>query len=186
MCIFKDPETSKRKLPPLLDYTHLVPPQPKTRATTDDSCSCHICSVARMKIEYSAYVNLHSNPMGAPSINPKSPPAKALTVCTRCFTEIGRGKPHPCVKTKKSDNLAHIVKNISGRSRAKVTSSTLKTVAADQGVSTRGGIVELQTGSKPLPVQIGTPKIKPKMAKFSHENLKKLQTANNLSDQTLL
>ena len=139
-----------------------------------------------MKFEYCDYVAQNSNPVGAPSTNPKSPTAKALTVCTRCFSEIGRGKPHPCVKTKKSENLAHIVKNTSGWSRAKVASSTLKTIATDQGVSTRGGIIELQTGSKPIPVQIGTPKVKPKAAKFSHENLKKLQTANNLSDQTLL
>ena len=136
--------------------------------------------------EHRVFAAKHKNPIGAPSINPKSPPAKTLQVCSRCFAHTGQGKPHNCVKTKKSENLANIVKNTSGRSRAKVTSSTLKTIAADQGVSTRGGIVELLTGSKTIPVQLGTPKIKPKEAKFSHENLKKLQTANNLSDKTLL
>ena len=82
--------------------------------------------------------------------------------------------------------MANIVKNTSGKSRAKVTSVTLKTIAEEQEVSTRGGVVHLQTGAKPIPVQIGTPTVKPKVPKFSHESLKKLQAANNLSDKTLL
>ena len=137
-------------------------------------------------MDYPAFVAKHSNQTGAPSKNPKSPPARTLAVCTRCFTEIGKGKPHTCLKTKKSGNLANIVRNSSGKSRAKVASSTLKSIAADQGISTRGGIVELQTGSKTFQVQLGESKVKPKAAKFSHESLKKLQAANNLSDKTLL
>ena len=90
-----------------------------------------------------------------------------------------------CQSTK-STNLANIVKKTSGRSRAKIASSTLKTIALDQGVSTQGGLLQLQTGSRPIPVQLSAPKIKPKNAKFSHDDLKMMQTANNLSDQTLL
>ena len=182
----QNPQTSKKKLPPLLNYQELGLPPPKTRATSDTSCNCKICSVARLTLGYPEYVTNHSNPTGAPPISPKSPPAKALTVCTRCFTEIGRGKPHPCIKTNRGSNLSDIVRNTSGRSRSKVASSTLKTIAEDQGVSSRGGTVQLKAGSKILPINLGTPRVKPKEAKFSHENLKKLQAANNLSDKTLL
>lgn len=99
---------------------------------------------------------------------------------------IGKGKPHACVKTKKGNNLADIVRSRSEKSRSKVAASTLKSLAGDQGVSLRGGTIQLATGSNPLPVQIGTSKIRPKEAKFSHENLKKLQAAHNLSDNSLL
>ena len=78
------------------------------------------------------------------------------------------------------------MRNTSRKSRSTVTSNTLKVIASDQSVSTRGGTVTLQTGSKPLSVQIGVPKVKPKEAKFSHENLKRLQASTNLSDKSLL
>ena len=150
------------------------------------SCDCTVCSLARLNLGYSDYAQKHTNPQGSGSNFPKSPPAKALRVCKRCFNEVGRGKPHTCVKSKKGDNLANIVRSSSGKSRSKVASSTLKTLADDQGVSLRGGTLQLATGSRPLPVIVGAPKIKPKDPKFSHESLQKLQTANNLSDKTLL
>ena len=142
--------------------------------------------IARKSLDYSAFAAKHTSRSGPPSTSAKSPPAKTLAVCSKCWAQIGKGKPHQCLKTTKRENLAEIVRNTSGKSRAKVTSETLKTIAEESGVSLKGGVVELQTGSKPIPVQIGTPKVKPKDNKFSHENLKKLQTANNLSDKTLL
>ena len=184
--LFQNPENPHRKLPALLNYHNLSQPPPKTRAAGDNSCNCQICKIARMSLAYQSFAAKHTNPVGAPPLTPKSPPAKVLAVCTRCFQETWPGKPHPCVKGQKSTNLANIVKKTSGRSRAKIASSTLKTIALDQGVSTQGGLLQLQTGSRPIPVQLGAPKIKPKNAKFSHDDLKMMQTANNLSDQTLL
>ena len=183
---FQNPQHSKRKLPPLLSYQNLVAPPPRTRTTMNESCHCQICLIARKRLDYPAHAELHSNKFGAPSTNPKSPPAKTLAVCSKCWGEIGKGKPHNCKPTTKRENLSNIVKNTSGKSRAKVASSALKTIAEDQGVSIRGGIVNLKTGVNPLPVQIGTSTVKPKDQKFSHENLRKLQASNNLSDKTLL
>ena len=127
-----------------------------------------------------------NNKSGPPPKLPQSSPAKTLAMCNKCWAEIGKGKPHQCHKPNKRENLAGIVKNSSKKSRATVATSTLKTIAEESGVSTRGGVIELQSGSKLLPVQIGTPRVKPKVAKFSHENLKKIQTAHNLSDKMLL
>ena len=140
------------------------------------SCNCTVCTLARQSLGYSKYISKHTNPKGPTPATPKSPAAKALVVCTRCFTEIGRGKPHPCVKTQKGPNLAKIVKNTSGKSRSRVASATLKTLAEEQGVSTRGGTLQLKSGSKYLPVHLGNSRAKPKEAKFSHANLQKLQT----------
>ena len=184
--LFQNPNQSKYRFPPFLNYDNLAPPAPKTRATVSDSCNCQICSIARKTLDYSAFAALHSRKVGAPSTNPKSPPSKTLAVCSKCWGEIGKGKTHNCQKTTKRDNISNIVKNTSGKSRANVASRTLKTIAEEQDVSLRGGVVQLQSGSKTLPVQIGKPTVKPKEPKFSHENLKKLQAAHNLSDKAVL
>ena len=181
--LFQDPQSSRRKLPPLLNYNNLAPPAPKTRNTVDDKCECQICLIARMRGHEK--INMTSK-TGPPPMVAQSPPAKTLAVCSKCWAEIGKGKPHQCLKSTKRENLAGIMKTTSRKSRAAVTCSTLKTIAEESGVSTKGGVVELQSGSRLLPVQIGTPKVKPKVAKFSHENLKKIQTAHNLSDKTML
>ena len=78
------------------------------------------------------------------------------------------------------------MRKTSTRSRSKLTAKGLKSVAEEEGVSTRGGTLNLKTGSKPLPVKIGTSKIQPKPAHFSHENMKRLQASINLSDSSLL
>ena len=70
--------------------------------------------------------------------------------------------------------MTSIVRNTSRKSRTTVVANTLKTIADEQGVSVRGGTVNLQTAFYPIPVQIGTPKVKPKEPTFSHENLKRL------------
>ena len=124
--------------------------------------------------------------MGRPAIHPAASPAKVLPLCSKCFTEVGQGKNHVCHKNTKRENLSNIVRNVSKKSRANVTSSTLKSIAEDEGVSTRGGTLKLQTGSKPIQVQVGTSRESPKEATFSHENLKRLQAASNISDTSLL
>ena len=152
----------------------------------DQKCTCQVCKIARMSLDYQKYAAPHSTSVGAPKTTPIPSPAKVLTVWSKCFTPIGQGKPHQCNTAQKRNNLSTIVRNVSKKSRANVASNTLKTIAEDQCVSTRGGIVQLQTGSKPIPVQIGTTKVQPKKATFSHENMLRLQTANNLSDRSLL
>ena len=197
---FQNPQKPSRKLPPLLNYDDLGPQPSTTRSSLGSRCNCHICSLARQNLTYKKYVVEHSNPVGNPSKPPKPPSPKAVTLCSKCFTEIGRGIPHNCVKVsikknkkikkhfykaQRVSNLSSIVRKTSVKSRSKVATSTLKTIAESQGVSTRGGVVQLQSGKKELPVQIGAPQTMPRQATFSHENLMRLQTANNLSDRNL-
>ena len=101
----QNPENPHRKLPPLLNYDSLGQPPAKTRAAVDSSCNCQICTIARMNLGYQTFAAKHSNLVGAPALTPKSPPAKVLAVCTRCFQETGPGKPHPCVKGQKVPTL---------------------------------------------------------------------------------
>ena len=183
----KNPQNPTRKLPPVPDYDNLTPPPPKTRASAVTMCECQICSIAwKSEADYANFASLHSNKIGYPALTAKPSPAKALQVCSKCFSALGKGKHHICSKTTKQKNVTGILKNSSFKSRGKVASSALKLIAADQGVPTRGGIVNLPTGSNVIPVKMGTEKIKPKEAKFSHENLKRLQVENNLSDRALL
>ena len=127
-----------------------------------------------------------SNKSGPSPTVPQPSPAKVIPMCSKCFCTVGPGKPHTCHKTARRENLSNIVRNTSRKSQSTVASNTLKNIAEDQSVSTRGGTLQLQTGSKQLPVKIGTPQVKPKEPTFSHENLKRLQAATNLSDKSLL
>ena len=146
-----------------------------------------MCEIARKTLDYKEFATKHSNPIGAPPIHPKSPPPKVITLCSKCLSEIGQGKPHQCYKTQKRENISEFVRSSSTKTTGQVTATGLKKVADEEGVSTRGGTVALSTGGNPLSVQIGVPKkIQPKSAHFSHENLKMLQAANNLSDRSLL
>ena len=69
--------------------------------------------------------------------------------------------------------------------KASVTVSTLKDIINQDRGCMRGGLVNLQSGSKQLPVQVSTPRIKPKKAKFSHQDLIHLQTAQSMSDKSI-
>ena len=180
----KDPNGPKSKLPPRPDYENLVPPPPKTRSSTDSYCSCTICVIARMKNqEYVQYHQEHSNPVGNPVDTTHSPPARKIPVCNKCFSLFGPGQNHVCSKSTFQSNISHLVKNRSAKSKEKVTSKILKNLAAEQGVSLRGGQVNLQSGSNIIPVKIGTPKVVPKPRRFSHEDFKKIQATHNLSDK---
>ena len=132
---------------------------------------------------YQKHAAAHSNKVGAPKMKNVSPPARAIPVCSKCFTMIGKGIPHNCSKVQKQENLAHIVRSSSGKSKGKVTSNILKGICSDSGVSQRGGTLTLSTGGKPLPVTVGKPKLTPKVPRFTHESLKRLQAAHNFSDR---
>ena len=172
----------------MFKYDSVKAPPPKTRATSTESCACTVCDIARLKnFDYKKYWDSHSIPVGRPSDNVESPPAKTLALCNKCFGEIGRGKSHKCSKSQKAENLANLVKSTSINSKTKVASAAIQDIAKnDIGVSTRGGTVCLPSGSKEIPITIGTPKAKPKEPNFTHKDLMNLQASENLSDRSLL
>ena len=137
-------------------------------------------------LEYNEFKKKNSNPIGKPSESTDSPPAKTLAICTRCYGQIGRGKPHDCQKLSQGVNLSNLVKNSSEKSKATVASEALHDIAQNVGASTRGGVVILPSGNNKLPVTIGTAKVATKEAKFSHEDMMRLQGSQNLSDRGLM
>ena len=96
---------------------------------------------------------------------------------------LAKGVPHHCTKVQRQENLAHFVKSSSIKSKSKVTSHMLKDICVDSGVSHSGGSLSLTTGGAPLPVQVGKAKQKAKVPRFTLDGLKRLQSANNLSDR---
>jgi hypothetical protein len=80
------------------------------------------------------------------------------------------------------------VKSTSEKTKGLVTGSCLKAVFEDSGVSTRGGTASVPSGSRcPLKVTLGAEAAGlDETPKFSAENLVKLQTAFNFSDNTTL
>ena len=186
--INQNPLNPGRKLPPLFDYADLVPPPPNTRSTPNQNCLCKVCKIARKSLDYQQFASNHVNPIGMPPTNPspKSPPPKVVPICTKCFSEVGKGKTHQCLKSTKRGNLSRIVRDTSKKSKSQITANSLKNIASDEGISTRGGTVHLKTAGKSIPVQVGQSKVKPRQPLFSHESLKRLQTANSLSDRGLM
>ena len=128
----------------------------------------------------------HSNALGAPATKPSADPPSVLKVCSECFSELGPGLPHNCVKTVKRSNIAAIVRNNSEKSVAAVTVSALHDVAQQQGVGARGGKVLLKSGSKFLPVVVGSRRVCPPGKMFSHQDLMDIQNDLNLSDNSTL
>ena len=107
-----------------------------------------------------------------------------IKMCKRCFTELARGKRHNCTKSEMRENLAGIVKSRSKKSKEKVVASSLKSIFNDQGVDQRGGTVSLPTGGPPVQVTLAR-KLTKKSPRWSHESLKRLQAAMNLSDRAI-
>ena len=175
-------------LPPYLQYDKLVRPVASTRSSGLESCSCSCCCLAGA-FPQSAQEAVLKNIFCLESSEQVQQEEQMISLqCRVCLTYIGRGKTHKCTKKTKQTNLEELVKSTSFKTKGKVTSSCLKSVFADRGVSLRGGSTVLPTGSKALPVTVGTSRGRShiKRARFSVENLIKLQTALNLSDRKIL
>ena len=78
-----------------------------------------------------------------------------LTVCSICLSNYGAGKNHTCSKDSRRKNLDELIRSSSGIIRGKVFAGQLKEVFAEQGVTTKGGTVELETGTKPIKATLG-------------------------------
>lgn len=125
-----------------------------------------------------------TDPVGRPRISdPQQEPAP-LTVCSICLSNYGPGKNHTCSKNSRRNNLEELIRSSSGRSRGKVLAGQLKEVFAEQGVTTKGGTVELETGTKPIKATLGV-KQKPQPF-FSTEAMNKLQAKLGVSDRKML
>ena len=184
---FQNPENPGRKLPPLLDYSTLQTVPQTTRLSSAAPCPCTVCSLARMDLSsYSKFIKECSNKVGRPLDKQSIEPPKKIVLCDSCFSELAPGKPHVCQKTVKRNNIVSLIRSTSVASQSAVMASSLKTLAEDIGESSRGGTLHLQSGSKQLEVKVGQSRKRPQAVQFSHENLRRLGTKLNLSNNSIM
>ena len=184
----KDPESTKSKLPPPLKYEELFPRRSSRSKGLFDpkpgvKCDCGLCEIARLTLGYPDYHKQHSRHVGRAPLPPPLPPSPIL-VCSKCFSPYGPGKKHVCSKSTLQDNLVMRVRQKSVNTREKVVSKSLKSIANDQEVSTRGGRVQLTTcGPNKLSVIVGKRKNEDReKPKVSLEFMTQLQNTLSCSD----
>ena len=183
----QDPENPGGKLTPLLDYSILQTAPQTTRLSSAAPCPCTVCSLAKMDLSsYSKFIKEHSNKVGRPLDKQSIEPPKKIVLCDSCFSELAPGKPHVCQKSVKRNNIVSLIRSTSVASQSAVMASSLKTLAEDIGESSRGGTLHLQSGSKQLEVIVGQSRKRPQAVQFSHENLRRLGTKLNLSNNSIM
>ena len=84
-----------------------------------------------------------------PVVQPKTP--DTIKICSKCRSEIGRGKPHHCTAAEAVKNLTKAAVDLSvsfgasgEKSYQRVSSNLLKVAAAEQNVP-RGEAMKLAT-----------------------------------------
>ena len=190
---------SSRKMPPCPKYNNLKPPHPSTRATDNLPCECTVCDIARLNRPPGFGKGTELTTKLKELLFPDQPPPTTslaqdvkpgtIKLCERCFARIARGNPHTCTKSEMRANLAGIVKSRSKKSREKVVATSLKTIFEDEGLSQRGGTASLPTGGPPVKVTLGRSsdrKFTSNAPRWSHNSLKRLQAAMNLSDRAIM
>ena len=135
--------------------------------------------------DYKKHAEAQSNPAGLPKSNPDTPPAKVLPLCSKCYCVVWKGASHNCTKVQKQANLVGFVKATSSKTKGKVTSTVLRSICTETGVTLRGGKLTLATGGAPIDLHIGNPRRQVKKPRFTLESLKRLQAATNVSDRTI-
>ena len=190
--LFKDLNANVANSPVLVDWDAMMPRASRSSGKTinlnpGEVCPCGICDIARLNgVDFIAWHKAHSRPAGLP---PKPPPVKNfIKRCGDCHAEIGPGKPHSCNKTEKRANLTGLIRYNSANTQTSVVANSLKGIAEDQGASSRGGEVSLQSGGpNKLVVKIGKGrKDKREERIISHEDLKALQLRMGCSDKKLM
>lgn len=95
-------------------------------------CQCEICVAARVNLPNISNFSASKKKRRRPplSCDPKKP--CTLNVCNRCFSEIGRGKPHWCTKVQKHDNMLHILQDEAVDVGDSVVSSYVRNKSPDE------------------------------------------------------
>ena len=185
----------KRSVPPCPRYQNLKAPHPVTRATEDTPCRCTVCEIARLNRPPGARgfdslpepfktLLFPDQPVGAAVANQKS-----VKLCTSCYSVMAKGKRHVCTKGVLRENLSELVRNRSRKSKGIVVSSGLSSIFEQEGETMRGGTVTVPTQGRPAQVTMGSlndRKLTRKSPRWSHKDLKRLQTSMNLSDRGIL
>ena len=183
----KDPNSTGRRPPPPLKYEELFPRSSRSTGLFDpkpgERCDCALCDIARLTLDYPQFHQQHSRHPGNAPLPPPTPPPPMI-VCSYCYSPYGPGKKHECSKSTLQGNLVSAVRQKSVNTQEKVVSKTLKSIATDQEVTTRGGSVQLTTaGPNKLRVVVGKRRNEDREnPKVSNEFMMQLQNTISCSD----
>ena len=86
------------------------------------------------------------------------------------------------------ENVLGFVNSRSVKSKGRLISSSLKAVFDEVGVSQRKGTIVLPTGGTPVNVTLGGSSdrtLTKKSPRWTHQNLKRLQSSMNISDKAI-
>ena len=104
--------------------------------------------------------------------------SRVLKVCSKCLSEIGQGKPHDCTKSKRIDNLKHIVFANNDNTEDRVASQILKEKCKEQNSMS---VSLTQNHGKPLRVEV-TPTKDKENQMITTCDMKRIKTDLNLSE----
>ena len=176
---------AKRKLPPV--RYHLMRGTRSSRSF--DECQCSWCQIGRLNGgPYMKYCNEVRDGPGRPlpleHVPP--PPPEVKEICQGCQGEIKRGVLHKCNVTSLEKNTLEKLKGMPTSSKERMASALLDEIAEEQGISKRGGAMEIKTsGPFPKLVAIGS-SAKPKASTMMKEDLMRIKLKLNLSGKQTL
>ena len=157
-----------------------IPPQTRSNPV----CTCEICRIANARFENLGKEHAFlKKKKGMPShsdwMKKDSPAPLNVQVCSWCFSEIGRGKPHNCTRTTRRENLLAKVSPIVS---AQLSTHTIKQKVEETGCST----IKLNTFGAPMTITAGQIDSSSSSLNITHESMLEMQTTLNLSDRKIL
>ena len=155
-------EIPAETLPDPIDFSQLEMPVTTRSSVQNTNCSCSICKIATSWVgsdpaKFGKGVSVHKVGRPASETLQRLPERKPFKVCERCWTVLGKGKPHPnpCGATERRLNLHEMsLQDPRGR-ELEATQVVKEKLAEAAGTSV---YVPMATGSgKPFNVQAHKP-----------------------------
>lgn len=184
-----------RRLPHMPKY-HRISITAQTRASVGKLCDCYICQTARWKGHESVlrgtgkhrectavdrsndlYGSLHNRKVGDGHKKKLSSYGNSIKKCTKCFTEISRGKNHKCIEDPRSKTIRkNIMKDVSklpSVDQERIVSSILQNIIPSESKGNKNVELILSSEGRPTKILIH-PDIKPETC-ISAESLDHFQ-----------
>ena len=144
------------------DYDDLTRKMSRRDVDEDGRCLCYICAAGRSKKKICLKRKKSQN---AP---------KKINICNKCNQKIGKGISHPCVKSRKVDNL-----RILAEENNNVSEQLASAVINEKGDKPDSEIALKNRGGRPLRVKINPKTVQKKV--YTHEEMNVLAQTNNFS-----
>lgn len=169
------------------------PPLTRSAATNmslaPSQCPCVVCGIARSKsTNLGGTAGIEKQPRGRPSSSNAfaTEKPKAITICSKCLTQLRKGVSHVCTATSRADNIqSFVATSPTTATKDHVAAAILKEKESDSGTSNFK--LSHVTGGRPSSVEMNpSQESKLKQPVFTHEIMSDMQNSLNLSDRKVL